>query len=132
IELSECVVPMLGLDRRGDAGRYPEKAVPILLGVVVTVLVEHRQAHDSPPHVQRHIVGDLSDPAGGVPSPRAGGVEPEVHGPPRDYALGCRGSRAAHSVFSGLAVMPRSRVRVTVAATSNFGKAPRATCSNAV
>lgn len=117
---------VLGQDRGSDAGGYPQVAVGVAFGVVVAVLVEYRQAHHAPADPQRHLAGDLGDPACGVAGERAGGVEPEVHGTPGLGAGGgrCNGVGRCHAGSRVRVVMPCSRVRVTVAATSNLASAP--------
>jgi hypothetical protein len=70
------------LGDRGDEPRVaerPRKERAMRLGNI-RVLVEHREAHDVPGHIEVAKRGDLIHPPARNPRPRAGRVEPEVDG----------------------------------------------------
>src|ERR1043165_7122647 len=109
VEPAERVVPVVALHRGAHTHRVPEVSLRVVFGVVGVAFVEHGQAHYVPAHRDRPDPGGLDQPAGRDPGGRAGRVEPDV------------GGRHAS--------IPRSRVRVTVAATPCRDMVPLSTSS---
>lgn len=71
--------PLLGRDADADGAPGPIHKLPVFLGQF-PALVQHGEAHHVEPDVHLTDLLHLQQPTGGQPRPRAGRVEPHVHG----------------------------------------------------